>query len=67
MSTVMSESSIEDYIPASWASLSLVKREHYRALAHYLAGRAMLAHSGEFSVRVSELLQGRTDGRRDGN
>ncbi|XP_059089008.1 rhophilin-2-A-like isoform X2 [Tigriopus californicus] len=49
---------VKDYVPYSWISLTQVKREHYKALAHYFVAVGLLDHKeDEFSQRATELLQ----------
>ena len=49
---------MKDYVPYSWISLSQVKREHYKALAHFYVALGLLEHHGDhFSTRAEELLQ----------
>ena len=49
---------MKDYVPYSWISLSQVKREHYKALAHFYVAVGLLEHHGDhFSTRAEELLQ----------
>ena len=52
---------MKDYVPYSWISLSQVKREHYKALAHFYVALGLLEHHGDhFSTRAEELLQVKT-------
>ena len=55
---IISTDPVKDYVPYSWISLSQVKREHYKALAHYYISVGLLEHKGaEFTTRAEELLQ----------
>jgi len=40
----ISQQQVKDYVPFSWVSLIQVKREHYRALAHYYVAVGLLDH-----------------------
>ena len=56
--SVMSEQSVQDYVPFSWVSLAHVKKEHYRALAHYYVAVGLLDHNkSDFSPKTVEILQ----------
>jgi hypothetical protein len=39
---IVSEAPVKDYVPFSWASLINVKKEHYRALAHFYVASGFL-------------------------
>ena len=54
---VISQPPVKDYVPFSWASLVHVKKEHYRALAHYYVAVGILDHKGEFGNKTLETLQ----------
>ena len=54
---MISQPPVKDYVPFSWASLVHVKKEHYRALAHYYVAVGILDHKGEFSNKTLETLQ----------
>ena len=54
---IISQPPVKDYVPFSWASLVHVKKEHYRALAHYYVAVGILDHKGEFSNTTLETLQ----------
>ena len=55
---IISTEPVKDYVPYSWISLSQVKREHYKALAHFYVALGLLEHHGDhFSTRAEELLQ----------
>ena len=54
---IISNPPVKDYVPFSWVSLTQVKREHYKALAHYYIALGLLDHKGDFSQRAQELLQ----------
>ena len=54
----MSDPPVQDYAPFSWVSLAHVKKEHYRALAHYYVALGLLDHkNSEFSPKAVEILQ----------
>ena len=53
----MSEPPVKDYAPYSWVSLAHVKKEHYRALAHFYVAVGLVDHTGEFSPKTVETLQ----------
>ena len=57
MFKVISQPPVKDYVPFSWASLVHVKKEHYRALAHYYVAVGILDHKGEFGNKTLETLQ----------
>ena len=42
-----------------------VKREHYRALAHYYVGLGLLDHVGEMAERTRDTLQFLHDTKED--
>ena len=54
---VISQPPVKDYVPFSWASLVQVKKEHYKALAHFYVALAILDSNGEFSNKTLETLQ----------
>jgi hypothetical protein len=54
---VISQPPVKDYVPLTWDSLSHVKAEHYKALAHFYVALGILEHKGEFSNKTSETLQ----------
>ena len=55
---IISQPPVQDYVPVSWVSLTQVKREHYKALAHFFVALGLLDHTEKkFSVRAEELLQ----------
>lgn len=54
---IISQPPVKDYVPFSWGSLVHVKKEHYRALAHYYVAVGILDHKGEFSNKTLETLQ----------
>ena len=41
---VISQPPVKDYVPISWASLAHVKKEHYKALAHFYVALGLLDH-----------------------
>ena len=53
----MSEPPVKDYAPYSWVSLAHVKKEHYRALAHFYVAVGLVDHTGDFSAKTIETLQ----------
>ena len=53
----MSDPPVKDYVPYSWVSLAHVKKEHYRALAHFYVAVGLLDHVGDFSSKTTEVLQ----------
>ena len=55
--SIMSEPPVKDYAPYSWVSLAHVKKEHYRALAHFYVAVGLVDHTGEFSGKTIETLQ----------
>jgi hypothetical protein len=55
--SIMSEPPVKDYAPYSWVSLAHVKKEHYRALAHFYVAVGLVDHVGEFSGKTIETLQ----------
>lgn len=57
MLNVISQPPVKDYVPMSWGSLVSVKKEHYKALAHYYVALGVLDHKGDFSNKTSETLQ----------
>ena len=55
---IISQPPVKDYVPFSWVSLTQVKREHYRALAHYYVAVGLLERAEErISSRAEEILQ----------
>ena len=55
---IISHPPVKDYVPFSWVSLTQVKREHYRALAHYYVAVGLLERAEErISSRAEEILQ----------
>lgn len=54
---MISQPPVKDYVPFSWASLLQVKKEHYKALAHFYVALAILDSSGDFSNKTLETLQ----------
>ena len=55
---IISTEPVKDYVPYSWISLSQVKSEHYKALAHFYVAVGLLEHdANHFSTRAEELLQ----------
>ncbi len=66
---IISQPPVKDYVPFSWVSLTQVKREHYKSLAHYYVALALLdredsgerrlpgERENEFSTREVDLLQ----------
>lgn len=54
---MISQPPVKDYVPMSWGSLVSVKKEHYKALAHYYVALGVLDHKGDFSNKTSETLQ----------
>lgn len=52
----ISQQQVKDYVPFSWVSLIQVKREHYRALAHYYVAVGLLSHTGSLDQRTRETL-----------
>ena len=57
MLKIISQPPVKDYVPYSWGSLVHVKKEHYRALAHYFVAVGILDHKGDFSNKTLETLQ----------
>ena len=56
---IISHPPVKDYVPYSWVSLTQIKREHYKALAHFYVSVALLDKTDptNFSRRAIELLQ----------
>lgn len=55
---LISSALVKDYVPYSWVSLVLVKREHYSALAHHHAAVGILSQElKKFSERTKDALQ----------
>lgn len=54
---VISQPPVKDYVPFSWASLAHVKKEHYKALAHFYVALGLLDHTGELSNKTMETMQ----------
>lgn len=55
---IISQPPVKDYVPYSWVSLTQVKREHYKALAHYFVALGLLDHKEKnFPQRAKEILQ----------
>ncbi|XP_049939722.1 rhophilin-2 isoform X1 [Schistocerca serialis cubense] len=49
---------VKDYVPYSWVSLILVKREHYCALSHFHAAKGVLSQKlDSIGARTRETLQ----------
>lgn len=57
MLKIISQPPVKDYVPYSWGSLVHVKKEHYKALAHYFVALGVLEHKAEFSNKTLETLQ----------
>ncbi|XP_023343913.1 rhophilin-2 [Eurytemora carolleeae] len=52
----ISQQQVKDYVPFSWVALIQVKREHYRALAHYYVAVGLLDHTGDLDQRTKDTL-----------
>jgi len=52
----ISQQQVKDYVPFSWVALIQVKREHYRALAHYFVAVGLLDHEGSLLQRTRDTL-----------
>jgi len=52
----ISQQTVKDYVPYSWVSLVQVKREHYRALAHYYVALGLINHLGTIEQRTKDTL-----------
>lgn len=48
---------VKDYVPYSWISLTLVKSEHYRAMAHHYVAVGFLDHTGDLSDKAQEIVE----------
>jgi len=59
--SIMSDEGQQDYVPFSWVALAHVKKEHYRALAHYYVALGLLDHckcpQKDLSSKAVEILQ----------
>jgi hypothetical protein len=56
--SLISSAPVKDYVPYSWVSLVLVKREHYSALAHHYVAVGILSQElKQFSQQIKETLQ----------
>jgi hypothetical protein len=53
---IASQPPVKDYIPFSWVSLINVKKEHYKALAHFYVASGFLVNSFRL-VLTSNYLQ----------
>lgn len=55
---IMSNPAVQSYVPSSWVSLVQVKKEHYRALAHFFVAVGLLENAhAHFSPKTMETLQ----------